>query len=111
MNTKQVLMAAVALVAASQMSAPVALSAAVTENDAPKIVVPYGDLNLSTPNGAATLLRRIDAAARRVCPDAYSRDLRITALARECRRTATANAVEQVHNQRLSAAHAMQKTL
>jgi UrcA family protein len=111
MNTKQILIAAAALFAASQMSAPVALSATVTENDAPKIVVRYGDLNLSTPDGAATLLRRIDAAARQVCPDAYARDLRVKALARECRRTATANAVEQVHNLRLSAAHSAQKTL
>jgi len=40
---------------------------AADNKDFPSVVVKFGDLNLSNPEGAAVLYRRIDSAAREVC--------------------------------------------
>jgi UrcA family protein len=42
---------------------------AAADSDARSTTVKYGDLNLSDPQGAATLYRRIVKAARAVCND------------------------------------------
>jgi UrcA family protein len=111
MNIQKISIAAATLSIAGLLGSQAALSAVVTEDNAPKIVVSYADLDLSSSKGATALLRRIDSAARRVCPDEFSRDLHIKALARECQRAATARAVAQVYNVRLSAVHAAGKAL
>jgi UrcA family protein len=104
MSAKRWLIAGSALTAAGILGSGYALAAAGSDS-APQLTVRYADLDLNTEDGAAKLLRRINFAATRVCPEA-SHDLRLAALARECRAAATARAVEQVHSVRLTALHA-----
>lgn len=51
------------------------VSAAADSTDAPTLVVKYGDLNVSSPRGAAALYNRIAAAANEVC-NSFSIDSR-----------------------------------
>jgi UrcA family protein len=44
-----------------------AVSIAADNSGVPQVVVKFGDLNLSNPQGAATLYHRIVAAAEKVC--------------------------------------------
>lgn len=81
-------------------------SAAAVDADVPSIVVRYGDLNLSTEQGAQALYRRIAFVAKQVCPDGESRGLESLNHARACQRGAIERAVKAVHNERLAAAHA-----
>jgi UrcA family protein len=70
----------------------------------PAVTVSYGDLNLSTPEGALTLYRRIAKAANQVCggnPDI--RDPLAVRLSRLCRQAAMTRAVQAVGNARLAA--------
>jgi UrcA family protein len=63
----------------------------------PQIVVRYDDLNVGTEAGARALLRRIETAARHVCPsDKGIRDLRFMAEARTCRDDAVAHALARI---------------
>src|SRR5271163_1389599 len=48
---------------------------AADSTDALQSIVNYGDLNVSSPQGAAVLYARIQAAARRVCGPVDNRDL------------------------------------
>jgi UrcA family protein len=72
----------------------------------PSVSVRYDDLNLTTPAGVNTLYRRISAAARQVCPDAYSRDLAVVAAADRCQANAVAQAVRAVNSPQLALLHA-----
>src|SRR4051812_36467232 len=63
---------------------------------APSVAVRYDDLNLSSDAGVEALYRRISSAARQVCPDAYSRDLRFAAASRSCQAIAVARAVNDL---------------
>src|SRR5262249_28725659 len=65
--------------------------------DAPRVTVKFGDLNLSSPAGAATLYSRIRAAAKSVCDpqdigSLYGR-LRVS----QCVHQAIADAVTKVN--------------
>ena len=62
-------------------------------------VVRFKDLDLSTAEGAQTLYERISAAARSVCRDAGSREVR------ECRARAIEEAVRAVGRPLLSSVH------
>ncbi len=77
-------------------------------DDVPRVVVKYGDLNLSTDIGTQILYRRLKAAARAVCPDFSNRDLRQSDVSRRCRAEALARAVNDVHSSRLAAIYARQ---
>jgi UrcA family protein len=44
-----------------------ALAAAPTVDAVPQVVVKFADLDVATDSGAATLLRRIEAAAEQIC--------------------------------------------
>jgi UrcA family protein len=70
-----------------------------TPDTAPAVRVPYGDLNLTTEEGASTLRARIAAAARQVCSveGADIRNLQAYAAERSCEAQAIANAVHDVH--------------
>lgn len=70
-----------------------------------QVVVRYADLDLGTAQGAGVLYRRIVAAARKVCRDDGSRDLREAARMRACRREAVARAVAATGSARLAAVH------
>lgn len=75
-----------------------AISAAADSSDLPQVVVKFGDLNLSTQQGAAALYRRIAAAADEVCESysPHSRDLLAQQRIRGCVQKAIADAVTRV---------------
>jgi UrcA family protein len=83
-----------------------AASAAGHDSDVPSIVVKYSDQSLATDDGAYALYRRITSAAKRVCPDASTKDLSRLAKAEQCREDAVARAIRQIDNSRLAALHA-----
>ena len=60
-----------ALLAAATLALGIGSASAVSAAETPSVTVPYGDLNLSTRDGAKAVLQRIEQAARQVCkPDA-----------------------------------------
>jgi UrcA family protein len=62
-----------ALLAAATLAIGIGSASAVSaaDQDTASVTVPYGDLNLSTQDGAKAVLQRIEQAARQVCkPDA-----------------------------------------
>ena len=75
-----------------------AASFAADDNDVPKVVVKYGDLNLSNAQGAASLYSRIASAAHGVCRafDADNRDFAAGKKLTACVHKAIANAVADV---------------
>jgi UrcA family protein len=68
------------------------------------VTVSYRDLDLSSPEGANALYRRIQAAAKEVCGHAGA-DLLEQSLWKGCYRNAIADAVGKVNNPLLTAAH------
>ena len=72
--------------------------------DVRSVTVSYGDLDLSSPAGANTLYRRIQAAARQVCGHAGA-DLIEQSTWRGCYRNAIGEAVDKVNNPLLTAMH------
>ena len=67
-----------------------------TEMDPPQTTVKFADLNVSNPQGAATLYARIQRAARQVCASFDGRDLRSKARMDACVHQAIADAVASV---------------
>jgi UrcA family protein len=75
---------------------------------APAIKVLYGDLNLTSEQGASTLRARVTAAARQVCAvdGGYIRNLRAYAAERSCETQAIANAMRDVDSTKVAASFA-----
>ena len=81
-----------------------AIASANAADSVPTQAVSYGDLNLSSAQGAATLYKRIQAAARSVCPVGGSdRELQRVISRQSCYDQAVARAVRQVNSSSLSA--------
>jgi UrcA family protein len=82
-----------------------AASIAAGDSDVPQVVVKFGDLDLSNPQGAATLYSRIAAAGNEVCRslDINSRDLGSRARLDACVHKAIAEAVTKVNQPKLFA--------
>ena len=59
-------------------------------------IVYFGDLNLASAKGPATLQRRVDRAISLVCGDGYIGDVKTQQSIRECRQTAHASASPKV---------------
>jgi UrcA family protein len=77
-------------------------------DEAPSETVRYHDLNLNSTEGVASLYRRIHAAALDVCEQAEGPQVVNRMFWREwneCVAHAVANAVQAVHNEKLSAYH------
>ena len=79
---------------------------AATPESPPSVVVKYSEQSLATDEGVYALYRRITAAARRVCPDAGTRDWGLKAQVEQCRNQAIAQAIRKIDNSRLAALHA-----
>lgn len=92
--------AAVAQLLASSANADVERLA-----DVPRIVVTFGDLDLSKPAGSTALYERIQSAAEIVCRVNESRQLALIARSRACYRSAIDDAVAQIDHPRLTALH------
>jgi UrcA family protein len=80
-----------------------ATAVAVPTHAADQIVVHYDDLNLATPAGNAKLYRRIAQAAKVVCPEYPSGDVRRIRIWRPCYQEAVAHAVASIHQPSLTA--------
>jgi UrcA family protein len=82
-----------------------AASLAAGDSEVPKVVVKFGDLNLSNPQGAAKLYGRIAAAGNAVCKpfDINSRALGSRARLDACVHKAIADAVTKVNQPELFA--------
>jgi UrcA family protein len=80
-----------------------AVSAAADSTDAPQVVVKYGDLNVSNPQGAAALYARIRKAAESVCPRFERSDLGSMVRIDNCVHKAIADAVTMVNQPALFA--------
>jgi UrcA family protein len=82
--------------------------AATRVDEAPSVTVRFHDLNLNSPEGIASLYGRIHAAAVEVCEPMEGPQLvnRVFWSGwNECVDHAVANAVQTVHNEKLSAYH------
>jgi UrcA family protein len=82
--------------------------AAATVEVPPSMTLRYGDLNLNSPEGVASLYKRIEHAATEVCklaegPQVVS--LLHSPAWNRCYFHAISNAVQAVHNEKLSAYH------
>jgi|KBSMisStandDraft_5_1062788.scaffolds.fasta_scaffold1087212_1 UrcA family protein len=80
--------------------------AAPAPQDVPRVVVPYGDLDLSSGEGVRELYKRISAAAREVCPYPNARELGQSMVNRSCRNAAISRAVSEVRSPQLVALRA-----
>ena len=94
-----------ALTACLLLGAAGAAHAVQPADAAPTVRVAYGDLNLASEQGNSTLYARIVSAARAVCgiDDVDNRDLPGLATARACESRAIAQAVSDVHSEKLAA--------
>jgi UrcA family protein len=81
------------------------VGAATMEADVPGIVVRFNSDTLSTETGTRTLYRRLEYAAKQVCPMASNTRL-VNERVQKCRDEALTAAVNKIHNQRLAELHA-----
>ncbi len=81
----------------------VAQAATPADEEVPTVVVAYGDLDLSTTDGASALYQRIAVAAHKVCPFEDSVHPLQVAMNNSCRSAAIARAVSTVNNAKLAA--------
>lgn len=70
--------------------------------DVPAVVVKYDGSTLVSTSGARALYKRIELAARQVCPDDSTRDLARTIAAQRCQRDAVERAVRDIDNPQLA---------
>jgi UrcA family protein len=75
------------------LTAAIAAPAAAEE---PSVTVYFGDLDLASPAGKATLDKRIAAAVEKVCSGAERRDIRGWMAAEECKVLTLDDAMEQL---------------
>jgi UrcA family protein len=89
----------------SALASFAAVCPAADSTDPLQATVQYGDLNVSSHLGAATLYSRIQAAAGRVCRPFDNRDLASKKLLNMCIHKAIADAVTKVDQPELSAVY------
>lgn len=94
-----------ALTAAALLASPAVASAGQPDADVPQTTLYYSVHDLATDQGTRALYRRIESAARKVCPAYDSQDLEGFAASRDCQRQAVARAIHQIGNGRLAAVH------
>jgi UrcA family protein len=82
-----------------------AMSIAAAEDDVPQAIVKFGDLQLSNPQGAATLYRRISSAAATVCRAQDDGSLGARIRMHSCVHKAIADAVSKVDRAELFAVY------
>lgn len=103
-KSNRVVVGRIAVLVGCLLAGTVGAAQAATSDDAvPTIVVRYGDLDLSTTDGARVLYQRISVAAHQVCPFEYSRAVSQIGKNRACREAAIERAVNAVNNPHLLA--------
>jgi len=96
----------VAVLAVSLLAGSLGVAHAAPVQDLPRVVVSYGDLDLSSSDGVRELYKRIDFAASQVCPYPNAREIGQMALNRNCRNAAISRAVRDVKSPQLVALRA-----
>jgi UrcA family protein len=81
------------------------LPAVADSSDVPQFTVKFGDLNISSPQGAAVLYRRIRAAAEKVCSPYDRSGLEFKMHLNACIDKAILGAVTRVNNSALTAVY------
>ena len=84
------------LMAATVATAGIAAPAAATEDEAPRAVVHYGDLDLSSTVGRERLSMRVSGAVKQVCAVETRADMRRQEASRACRTQAMRNVEGQL---------------
>jgi UrcA family protein len=103
-KSNRVVIGRIAVLMGCLIAGSVGAAQAATSTDAvPTVVVRYGDLDLSSAEGARVLYQRISVAARQVCPLEYSRAVSQIGKNRACREAAIERAVNAVNNPQLVA--------
>jgi len=103
-KSNRVVIGRIAVLVGCLLAGSVGAAQAATSTDAvPTIVVRYGDLDLSTTDGASVLYQRISLAARQVCPFEVTKVLSQIGKSRACREAAIERAVNAVNNPHLVA--------
>jgi UrcA family protein len=97
-QTAVALGAAAALLLGFAMIAP---AGAASVDEVPTLVVRYDPQALATDEGARAVYEKIASAARKVCTEGSSHDLKAFAEAYRCRKAAIARAVGEIHHPRL----------
>ncbi len=95
--------AVIAMAALATASTANLASATTVDDEARQTVVRYSDLDLSRTEDARRLYGRIQAAAREVCENFRSADLRRTQIYRQCMEKAIADAVAKVQSAQVTA--------
>jgi UrcA family protein len=94
---------------ATALLAALSLPSLATDLTGPDITVNYADLAIDEAPGATQLLKRIEAAAGRLCARLDHGDLASRSNARDCRRQVTAAAVYKVNHPMLLAVYDAQR--
>ena len=94
------------VLAACLLAGSLGTEAATPQAGPPQMAVSYGDLDLSSSDGARELYRRISRAAERVCPYPDARILSEIEVNHHCRDAAIARAVREVNSPQLAALRA-----
>ena len=69
--------------------------------DRVSVTVPYGDLDLTSEAGAATLQKRVEAAADKACSRAWIFEAKSSAGRQKCRAEALQGAAKQIADAKL----------
>jgi UrcA family protein len=89
-------MRVLSLLAASFLTLAIAAPGVAQTPETPSVIVSYGDLDLTSPEGSATLDRRIEAAAEKVCQKPRIVDLKAMTSWEECKAASLEDAREQL---------------
>jgi len=89
-----ILLSAVLPIAALISATPASAKTMTGATEPVEVLVKHGDLDLTDESDVARLDQRIRSSVKRACPK-LTRNLRETAHARQCRKTASARALEQ----------------
>jgi UrcA family protein len=100
-NSTRLVVGAMVAITAGSLSLQAAGAASLDAT--PAIVVKYDEASLVTDAGTSDLYRRLEAAARQVCPDDSMRDQVRKEVGRQCIKETVARAVEHINSQKLAA--------
>ena len=82
------------------------LARAADPNQPPSVTVSFGDLDMSTPQGAERLYQRLTVAAAAVCPSYDVGDLQARRVSQLCRKDALSRALEALQSSEVAAIQA-----
>lgn len=100
-----------ALATAALLTSPTVASAGQWSGEGLSATVYFDSSDLSTERGTLKVYRRIEAAARSVCPGDDSQELEVLDASKACQRYAIAQAIGKIGSARLAALGARAKLM